>query len=172
MRGIIHFVSVLIFMCIVSCNDKDGMPLFSPLAYHISYMDYPNMRISPDDTGLVSLEYEKSRIIKRLGGTTVFPVPSGYDFFFAHYVYDELEYRSGQIVISKKEQRGDSSVLINKSVLTFSNGRLIARVCEDPFFGNSTITYEYNNGLLKRKSMANQSGVLKFLIIFLTNHKI
>jgi hypothetical protein len=153
---------IIIQLSITACDDEEYLATVLPSGYNVGYMDYVDgMMLVPNESVLVTFEYSNNRLVKRSGGAATYPTVTGIGYFFSQGVYDELEYRDTELIISTWDIQNESRVLKNKVILTFNRlGQLISKTHNDPSFGQINSFYDYRDGLLF-KSTTNNSGVNK-----------
>lgn len=98
---------ILLFLIFtIGCNKESSVISNNEYfikSYYINYMNYPNILVSPELHHIVNLGYDsQNRIVKRTGGILETHPATGYNNRFSEEIYDELTYKSNQIIIEKK----------------------------------------------------------------------
>lgn len=163
------YMSVLIFIFLLSCNDDLNINDIKTEAYLIKYMNYPanvypsrnpselsykNMNSDYIKNDSVSIVYDKNKIIKRIGYFLIGNAGVGYPNNYVSYIYDTLIYTNNQLtILTKSNSQEISGISAYKKVIFYENKRISKTVQSYQYTDKQDITvyYTYTNSLLTKK---------------------
>lgn len=169
MNKALTYMSLLIFLFLLSCNDDLSINDIKTETYLIKYMNYPanvypsrnsseltyiNMNSDYIKNDSVSIIYDKNKIIKRIGYFLIGNAGLGYPAKYVSYIYDTLIYTNNQLTILTKSNSQDiSGVSAYKKVILYENKRISKTIQSFQYTNEDDIAvnYIYTNNHLIRK---------------------
>ena len=170
-------ILIVVSLFVISC-DKDDISVENQIkisSYHTSYMDFshlkdwedlymPSTTLNPDADGLVELDYESGKILKKKGGY-------GYHYslgfhFFSSQIVDEVSYNKNKIRIEKKSYSPTIHIHPNLRTIELDNNGLMVKKINnivqnvlssgDTIYNILTKEYTYNSEKLLVKMRQTQ----------------
>ncbi len=154
---ILIFVSLLCFGCE---NNSESIIVKSLIIdqYNFRNMDYSTSVLGD---GIVKLNYQDSKIVKRIGALSILDPASGFNFVFNQNLFEEIIYSQNLITITRKINSTSQTVNPDLETITLNNdNKMISKVRER--FGLPTETeiflYDASN-LLKESNSGDKTTI-------------
>ncbi|MNK25299.1 hypothetical protein D3C87_436210 [compost metagenome] len=161
----IYFFLLLIF--VLSCEkdrDENSETIEEPslYSYHYKNMDTPGIDLPTNTDGIISIEHDsQGRPTKRNGGFVGVPLSSGFECMFSKDIYDEIDYRNNDIIITQKSVSQPEQLYIYQKHFSLLNGKIVQKATTDIFADtiNDTIQYYYSGNKLTRSLKKQQRPI-------------